>query len=162
MLGLKLIHVSERNPWYLYNIMYLYLLNALNRSPVLLWSEYREKILPSFDLDQCNQPMALRGQRLYFRRTWWFYESWSLHTGEHHIFTIYIYSYFIKMVLVKYHDGEIISTIINARWKTWTPDIFPWRPLLSNFDKHPCFYIFPLEFGGTGYIHKYQKSRILF
>ena len=40
-------------------------------------------------------------------------------------------------------------------------DIFYYRPLLWNCNKYPYFYIFPLEFGGAYYIHKYQNSRIL-
>ena len=41
----------------------------------------------------------------------------------------------------------------------WTPDTFSKRPLLWKRSKHPCFYIFPIEFGGSGDIHKHQNSR---
>ena len=42
----------------------------------------------------------------------------------------------------------------------WTPDIFPWWPLSWNRNKYPCFYIFPLEFGGVGDLHTHQTAII--
>ena len=50
---------------------------------------------------------------------------------------------------------EIWKTRVSIRW---TPDIFLWWPLLWNRNKYPYYYIFPVEFGGTGDIHKHQNS----
>ena len=43
----------------------------------------------------------------------------------------------------------------------WNPDIFLWRPLPSNHNKYPCFYI-SARVEGSFDMHWFQNSRILF
>ena len=48
-----------------------------------------------------------------------------------------------------------------SKWITWTPDIFSGGHCSETATKYPCLYLFLVEFGGAGDIHKHQNSRIL-
>ena len=55
----------------------------------------------------------------------------------------------------------VCSLAVEQPYNKMNLGYFPWRPLPWNRNKYPCFYIFPLEFGGVGDLHKHQNRGVL-